>query len=111
MRVAPTGLASESEPPWPGVVVLHGAGSRKENHSEFARAANGYGWGALTFDQRGHGSSEDEMSPAAMGDVARMARLLAECDGADPDRICVRGSSMGGSWRSTPQRSRTRSRE
>jgi alpha-beta hydrolase superfamily lysophospholipase len=86
----------DAEPPWPGVVVLHGAGSRKENHAEFARAATGYGWGAVTFDQRGHGSSDDEMSPAAIGDVARMARLLAECDGADPDRICVRGSSMGG---------------
>jgi uncharacterized protein len=86
----------ETEPPWPGVVVLHGAGSRKENHAEFARAATGYGWAALTFDQRGHGSSEDEMSPAAIGDVARMARLLAECHGADPERICVRGSSMGG---------------
>ena len=35
------------------------------------------------------------MSPAAVGDVARMARLLAECDSADPDRICVRGST----WR------------
>jgi uncharacterized protein len=86
----------DSAPPWPGVVVLHGSGSRKENHSEFARAAIGYGWGALTFDQRGHGSSEDVMSPAAISDVARMARMLAACDGADPDRICVRGSSMGG---------------
>jgi alpha-beta hydrolase superfamily lysophospholipase len=86
----------ETPPPWPGIVVLHGAGSRKENHADFARAASGYGWAAVTFDQRGHGSSEDEMSPAAIGDVARMARLLAATEGVDADRICVRGSSMGG---------------
>jgi fermentation-respiration switch protein FrsA (DUF1100 family) len=76
--------------------VLHGAGSRKENHADFARAASGYGWAAVTFDQRGHGAAEDEMSPAAFGDVARMARLLAGTDGVDADRVCVRGSSMGG---------------
>ncbi|HSJ18520.1 MAG TPA: alpha/beta fold hydrolase [Solirubrobacterales bacterium] len=86
----------ESSPPWPGIVVLHGAGSRKENHGDFARAASGYEWAALTFDQRGHGAAGDEMSPAAIGDVARMARLLAAVDGVDPDRVCVRGSSMGG---------------
>jgi alpha-beta hydrolase superfamily lysophospholipase len=86
----------EAQPPWPAIVVLHGAGSRKENHSDFARAAAGYGWAALTFDQRGHGSSEDEMAPAAIGDVTLMARLLAATEGVDPARICVRGSSMGG---------------
>jgi uncharacterized protein len=89
-------LPREDGGPWPGVVVLHGAGSRKENHADFARAASGYGWAALTFDQRGHGESKDEMSPAAFADVGRMARLLAGAQGVDPRRICVRGSSMGG---------------
>lgn len=77
-------------------MILHGAGSRKENHADFARAASGYGWVALSFDQRGHGETDDEMSPAALGDVAVMVRLLAEADGVDASRICVRGSSMGG---------------
>lgn len=86
----------EAPGPWPGIVILHGAGSRKENHADFARAAAGYGWAALTFDQRGHGASDDEMSPAALADVTRMARLLASTEGVDPGRICVRGSSMGG---------------
>jgi fermentation-respiration switch protein FrsA (DUF1100 family) len=36
------------------------------------------------------------MSPAAIGDAARLARLLGEVDGVDPDRVCLRGSSMGG---------------
>ena len=89
-------LPAEGQGPWPGIVVLHGAGSRKENHADFARAASGYGWGALTFDQRGHGESDDEMTPAAFNDAGKMARVLAGVDGVDPGRICVRGSSMGG---------------
>jgi pimeloyl-ACP methyl ester carboxylesterase len=80
----------------PGIVVLHGAGSRKENHSDFARAASGYGWAALTYDQRGHGATEDLMSPAAVPDAVKMCRLLARADGVDESRICLRGSSMGG---------------
>jgi fermentation-respiration switch protein FrsA (DUF1100 family) len=86
----------DASPPWPGMVIVHGAGSGKENHADFARACNARGWAAVTFDQRGHGDSEDEMTPAAVGDVAAMARLLSALDGVDGRRICVRGSSMGG---------------
>jgi hypothetical protein len=28
----------DSFPPWPAMVILHGAGSRKENHGDFGRA-------------------------------------------------------------------------
>jgi fermentation-respiration switch protein FrsA (DUF1100 family) len=86
----------EAEPPWPGIVVLHGAGSSKESHADFARAASGSGMAAIAYDQRGHGDSEGEMSPDAVNDVARMARLLGSETGVDPTRIAVRGSSMGG---------------
>jgi dipeptidyl aminopeptidase/acylaminoacyl peptidase len=86
----------DSPPPWPGMVIVHGAGSRKENHGDFGRACAAAGWAALAYDQRGHGASEDGMSPAALGDVAKMARLVAGLDGVDGDRVCVRGSSMGG---------------
>src|SRR5204862_2174912 len=81
----------ESAPPWPGMVIVHGAGSRKENHGDFGRACAASGWAAASFDQRGHGASADGMSPAALGDVARMARFLAELDGVDGERVCVRG--------------------
>jgi fermentation-respiration switch protein FrsA (DUF1100 family) len=78
------------------MVIVHGAGSRKENHGDFGRACAASGWAAVAFDQRGHGDSEDGMSPAALADVAAMASFLAGLDGVDPERVCVRGSSMGG---------------
>ena len=86
----------DSPPPWRGMLILHGAGSRKENHGDFGRACGATGWAALAYDQRGHGESTDPMSPEALADVGRMARFLAEREEVDPTRICVRGSSMGG---------------
>ena len=85
-----------SEPPWPAMVIVHGAGSTKESHADFGRLCAAHGWAAVTYDQRGHGESEDVMSPAALGDVARMATMVAARDGVDERRVCVRGSSMGG---------------
>lgn len=86
----------QSPPPWRAMVILHGAGSRKENHGDFGRACAASGWAAVSFDQRGHGEADDGMSPEALADVGRMARFLAAVDGTDPGRVCVRGSSMGG---------------
>jgi uncharacterized protein len=86
----------EREPPWPGMLILHGAGSRKENHADFGRACAARGWAALAYDQRGHGASDDEMGPGVLADVGRMARFLADRQEVDPRRVCVRGSSMGG---------------
>src|SRR5256885_1187144 len=86
----------ESPPPWRAMLILHGAGSRKENHGDFGRACAASGWAALAYDQRGHGESTDSMSPEALVDVGRMARFLAGVDGVDASSVCVRGSSMGG---------------
>ena len=78
------------------MVIVHGAGSQKENHGDFGRACAAAGWAALAYDQRGHGDSDDEMSPEALADVGRMARFLAAREEVDAGRVCVRGSSMGG---------------
>jgi uncharacterized protein len=86
----------DSQPPWRAMVILHGAGSRKENHGDFGRACAASGWAALAYDQRGHGESTDSMSPEALADVGRMARFLAGIDGVDASSVSVRGSSMGG---------------
>ena len=83
-------------PPWPGMVIVHGAGSAKENHAYFGRLCAANGWAAVSYDQRGHGESDDEMAPAALADVGRMAALLAAVDGVDGGCVCARGSSMGG---------------
>jgi uncharacterized protein len=93
-RGAPT--RAVPQPPWPGIVVVHGADSRKENHADFARLATASGWAALTFDLPGHGDSEPAFSGAAVDDVIAMVHLLAANSGVDARRVAVRGSSLGG---------------
>jgi alpha-beta hydrolase superfamily lysophospholipase len=86
----------EKAPPTGGVVILHGAGSCKENHHDFARAALAAGFGAIAFDQRGHGASEGPMDGRVLEEVVAMAALLrARLQAPDPP-IALRGSSMGG---------------
>jgi uncharacterized protein len=57
--------SADGSAPAPGVAVVHGASSRKENHADFARLAVANGWAALTFDLPGHGQSEREFTGAA----------------------------------------------
>jgi uncharacterized protein len=82
--------------PSPAVIVFHGAGSRKENHADFARAALAHGFAALTFDNRGHGETEGSLGPGVIADLQRLARFVAERPDVDERRVGVRGSSMGG---------------
>jgi fermentation-respiration switch protein FrsA (DUF1100 family) len=86
----------DGPPTWPGVVIVHGADSRKENHADFARLATANGWAALSFDLPGHGDSEGEFSGSAIEDVIAMADLLAVQPGVEGERIALRGSSLGG---------------
>jgi uncharacterized protein len=74
-----------------GVVVIHGAGSQKENHFDFARECRAAGLAAVCFDQRGHGASEGALDGRAIDDVATVASLLP-----DGGPVALRGSSMGG---------------
>ncbi len=76
--------------PLGGVVILHGAGSQKESHYDYARRLRAYGIAAISFDQRGHGDSDGAMDGRAAADVATIAQLLA------PGPVALRGSSMGG---------------
>ncbi len=72
-----------------GVVILHGAGSCKESHFDFARAARAAGLVAIAFDQRGHGESGGALDARLLEDVVMMAELV-------PRPLALRGSSMGG---------------
>jgi alpha-beta hydrolase superfamily lysophospholipase len=79
-----------------GVVVLHGAGSCKESHYDYARALTTAGLAGVTFDQRGHGESEGALDGRVLEDVATMASLLrSACERPDLP-VALRGSSMGG---------------
>ena len=82
----------EPADPTAGVVILHGAGSAKENHFDFGRAARAHGLAALAFDQRGHGRSEGLFGPSAIEDAVTMCELLAQT----APSVALRGSSMGG---------------
>jgi pimeloyl-ACP methyl ester carboxylesterase len=77
--------------PWGGLVILHGAGSRKENHADMARAATAAGLAAVRYDMRGHGESGGLLDGRAIADVAAAAALLPA---GLP--VALRGSSMGG---------------
>jgi alpha-beta hydrolase superfamily lysophospholipase len=76
-------------PPRGGMLILHGAGSTKESHFDFARAARAAGIAAVAFDQRGHGESAGALDGRLLADVATMAELV-------PRPLALRGSSMGG---------------
>jgi pimeloyl-ACP methyl ester carboxylesterase len=75
-----------------GVVILHGAGSAKESHFDFARGCRDDRMAALAYDARGHGRSGGRFGPGAVDDVAAMVALLRE----HVDQVALRGSSMGG---------------
>ncbi len=77
-------------------MVLHGAGSCKESHHDYARALIVAGLAAVTFDQRGHGESEGELDGRLLADVATMASLLRSACERPELPIALRGSSMGG---------------
>jgi alpha-beta hydrolase superfamily lysophospholipase len=85
VRVQPEGE------PRGGVVIVHGARSRKENHLDFARACAARGLEAIAFDQRGHGDSEGPLGAGALRDVAAIAGVLPA---GRP--VFLRGTSLGG---------------
>ncbi len=89
-------LPSGDSGPRGGVVILHGAGSCKESHHDYARVLVAAGFAALAFDQRGHGASDGPMDGRAIYDVVAMAQLLRSRIGGDGAPVALRGSSMGG---------------
>jgi pimeloyl-ACP methyl ester carboxylesterase len=76
-----------------GVLVLHGAGSAKESHFDFARNAAAHGLAALAYDAPGHGRSGGGWGPAAIDHGVRLLGVLRE---RGCPQVALRGSSMGG---------------
>ena len=77
----------------PGVVVVHGHLSRKENHADFAEACAAAGMAALAIDLRGHGGSAGAPDAGMLDDVLAG---LATLRGRGHTRLGLRGSSLGG---------------
>jgi alpha-beta hydrolase superfamily lysophospholipase len=73
------------------LLILHGAGSSKESHYDFARLARASGWCAMCFDARGHGESEGALGAGVLADLRAM---IGELPADVP--LALRGSSMGG---------------
>jgi alpha-beta hydrolase superfamily lysophospholipase len=82
------------EAPSAGVVICHGAGSAKESHFDYGRAARAMGMAALAYDARGHGHSTGALGASAWTEALAMCDVLRERSGAP--EIALRGSSMGG---------------
>jgi alpha-beta hydrolase superfamily lysophospholipase len=78
--------------PLAGVVILHGAGSAKESHFDFARGCRDAGMAALAFDARGHGRSVGALGAGMVDDVLSMCALMGE----HAPVVALRGSSLGG---------------
>jgi alpha-beta hydrolase superfamily lysophospholipase len=89
-------LAPGDAPVSGGVVILHGAGSCKESHHDFARRLIGSGLAAIAFDQRGHGESDGPMDGRVLEDVASIAGVMRAACQAPELPLALRGSSMGG---------------
>jgi alpha-beta hydrolase superfamily lysophospholipase len=79
-----------------GVVILHGAGSCKENHHDFARALLAVGLASIALDLRGHGASAGPLDGRVLDDIAAIAAYLRGSLGGAGAPIVLRGSSMGG---------------
>ncbi len=86
------GLAWSAGRGTPGVLVIPGLGSRKENHADFAAAVAARGMAAIALDLRGHGASGGRLDAAVMDDVIAGLDALA---GRGHAPLGVRGSSMG----------------
>jgi dipeptidyl aminopeptidase/acylaminoacyl peptidase len=96
--------ATPQQPPRPGLVVGHGAGSRRARHQTFATAACAAGMVVLALDFRGHGDSTGKLDGPVEEDILSAVALLRSHPLVDGRRICYRGSSMGGYYgvRSAP---------
>jgi dipeptidyl aminopeptidase/acylaminoacyl peptidase len=84
------------EPRLPGLIVGHGAGSNRRRHAGFATAACAAGIVVMTIDLRGHGESTGQLDGPLELDVLAAAAILRSHPLVDWNRVCYRGSSMGG---------------
>lgn len=77
----------------PGVLIVPGLGSTKDNHSDMAERLSAAGMAVLALDLRGHGASGGALDAGAPDDVLAALDVLAA---RGHPALGIRGSSMGG---------------
>ncbi len=96
MRRPCTSPIEPDGPPAPGLIVGHGAGSRRTRHEAFCREACSSGFAVLALDFRGHGDSGGAADGPLEQDILAAAGFLRGHPAVEGAHICYRGSSMGG---------------
>ena len=87
---------TESEPPWPGVLLLHMIYAQRQDWADFAKYLAQNGLVALAIDLRGHGKTGGEMDwVLARQDLNQVWRSFGEFPEVDPNQMAVIGASMG----------------
>jgi pimeloyl-ACP methyl ester carboxylesterase len=88
-------LAVEIDGSGPGLLLVHGHGGAKEDFADHVeRLARHHT--VVTFDHRGHGSSDHPVEPASYSLARMRTDTWAVADAAGLDRFRVLGHSMGG---------------
>ena len=82
-----------------GVVFVHGWNGRGRDDRDRQLALAARGFGALTFDQRGHGATSDEHDtvtrPESLADLRTVVDHFCGYAAVDADRLCLVGFSYG----------------
>ena len=87
---------ADSEPPWPGVLLLHMIYGQRQDWDEFAQTLTQNGIAALAIDLRGHGDTGGEMDwDLARQDLRQVWKAFGELREIDPNARAVIGASMG----------------
>jgi predicted acyl esterase len=84
---------------WPGVLMLHGLGGKRQDFAALADAYRANGYAVLAYDARGHGESGgvvDVNGPAEIQDVFVLWNRLGSRPDVNRDRIGGWGISYGG---------------
>jgi len=109
------GLFAPAKPGNPTVIMLHGLAASKEEWSPLFDALKAHGWGAFSYDARGHGQSSLSKSPEGypdgykyfgppgpgsewekmIDDVGSAERYLAAQKKVDRQNIFLAGASVG----------------
>jgi pimeloyl-ACP methyl ester carboxylesterase len=79
----------------PGLLLVHGHGGAKEDFADHAERLAQYHT-VVSFDHRGHGSSDHPTEPAAYSLARMRADTWAVADAVGLERFRVLGHSMGG---------------